>query len=89
MCTAEELALHEIINEAEGFANDGGVEADDGLQLPCHGAGDLDFDLMREVLFEDHDCLMLYDERLAPFVESDGIRTTVLHRLNRFERFRY
>lgn len=63
-CTAEELAPHFTINLAEDdFINDAISPAGVG-HLPSHGAQDEDFNWMREVLFEDHDVLMLFNPAL-------------------------
>jgi len=59
-CTADELALHMIIGYAEEQRRDGSpawgwIEA-----LPHHPDDD-DFDLLRDILFEDNDVLILYN----------------------------
>jgi hypothetical protein len=48
-CTAEELALHEIINLAEAYVRDAVLDVDLAAGLPDHGDQDKDFNLMREV----------------------------------------
>lgn len=65
-CTAEELALHLVIDLAEGFLRDGvtGPDTDEVSALPEHGDADSDFESMRELLFEDHDVLMLFNPSL-------------------------
>ena len=70
-CTAEELALHKIIDLAEAQVLADIVSPAAVCHLPDHGARDEDFHWMREVLFEDHDVLMLYNHAL------DGIDRTV------------
>lgn len=51
------MALHLVIDSAEAGVNDGTVPVD--LSLPEHDAGDHDFVWGRDVLFEDHDVLLL------------------------------
>lgn len=70
-CTAEELALHKILDLAEAHLNDDIVGPAATRHLPDHGNRDEDFHWMREVLFEDHDVLMLYNRAL------DGIENTI------------
>ncbi len=64
-CTAEEMALHMVIDLAEAFVADGIVPTES--PLPARGDEDTDFDWAREVLFRDHDVLMLFN------VSLDGI----------------
>ena len=64
-CTAEEMALHMVIDFAEASVADG--LAPIPQKLPRRGAADTDFDWAREVLFRDHDVLMLFS------VSLDGI----------------
>ena len=66
-CTAEEMALHMVIDLAEAFAADGIVPIES--ELPRRSDADTDFDSAREILFRDHDVLMLFN------VSLDGTRT--------------
>ncbi len=56
-CTGEEMALHKIIEHAseDQFEEDKIYES-----LPVNEEDD-DFDMVSEILFEDHDVLMLYE----------------------------
>jgi hypothetical protein len=61
---AEEMALHLAIRDAPGYLEmrqDAGDERHDAL--PGHH-DDYDWDMCSEILFQDHDVLLLYDERL-------------------------
>jgi hypothetical protein len=61
---AEEMALHLAIRDAPGYLEmwqDAADERHDAL--PRHH-DDYDWDMCSEILFQDHDVLMLYDERL-------------------------
>ena len=75
-CTAEEMALHLIIDAAEGATRDGSLATD--LSLPADPDRDGDFDAVRELLFGDHDVLLLFDPTLdgieAPDWDPDGHR---------------
>lgn len=64
-CTGEEMALHLVIDHAEGDF-DSGIDPSGGEldQLPGRGDADHDFELMRDVLFRDLDVLLLFDMRL-------------------------
>jgi hypothetical protein len=64
-CTGEEMALHLVIDHAEGDL-DSGIDASGGQieQLPDLGGRDHDFELMRDVLLRDLDVLLLFDMRL-------------------------
>ena len=88
VCTAEEMALHEIIQAAEDFVDDEIIDGDALAALPDHGEDDEDFDLMRDVLFEDHDVLMLFNARFEPYVNDPALGTTHLHPQNWFKPFR-
>lgn len=69
-CTAEEMALHMVIDLAEAFVNDGVVPAESAL--PARGDEDTDFDFAREVLFRDHDVLMLFNASLDGIEDDSG-----------------
>ncbi|HUP86911.1 MAG TPA: hypothetical protein VM143_14730 [Acidimicrobiales bacterium] len=87
-CTAEELALHLTINTAEASIADGVVDSVWVDHLPDHGRADQDFDWMRQVLFEDHDVLMLFDPALDGLEHSPGVGTAYLHPRDWFQLFR-
>lgn len=61
-CTAEEMALHLVIDAAEGATRDGSLVNDPSL--PVHPDRDGEFDAVRELLFGDHDVLLLFDPTL-------------------------
>ncbi len=61
-CTAEEMALHLVIDVAEALVSDEILPVEE--HLPGHGEADTDFDWPREVLFRDHDVLMLFNASL-------------------------
>jgi hypothetical protein len=61
-CTAEEMALHLVIELAEGFVADGVSPTHE--HVPAHGEDDTDFELAREMLFRDHDVLLLFNASL-------------------------
>ena len=61
-CTADEMALHLVIDAAEGAAGDGSLATD--LSLPASPDRDEDFDAIRELHFRDHDVLLLFDASL-------------------------
>lgn len=69
-CTAEEMALHLVIDEAEGTAGDASLGTD--LSLPVDPARADDFDAVRELLFRDHDVLMLFDGSLDGIEAPDS-----------------
>ena len=68
-CTAEEMALHMVIDFAEASVADG--MAPIPQKLPRRGAADTDFEWAREVLFRDHDVLMLFNASLDG-IEDDS-----------------
>lgn len=85
--TAEEVALHLSIDLAKGDAI-AGVEPPVQYQdLPDHEDRDSDFEWMREVLFEDHDVLMLYNPALDG-IEIDFDSNDLLHPRDWFQPFR-
>ncbi|MDQ3898718.1 MAG: hypothetical protein M3326_15985 [Actinomycetota bacterium] len=63
--TAEEMALHLVMDAAESAPRDGTLAPD--LSLPASPDRDEDFDAIRELLFCDHDVPLLFD------AELDGI----------------
>jgi hypothetical protein len=79
--------LHHTINVAEAHLTDDIVSPAAVAHLPHHGGADEDFDWMREVLFEDHDVLMVFNP------SRDGVDETVngnssLHPRDWFRPFR-
>lgn len=76
-CTAEEMALHMVIDLAEAFVNDGIVPPHS--LLPARGDDDTDFDWAREVLFRDHDVLMLFNRSLDG-IEDDSSELAAQYR---------
>ena len=86
-CTAEEVALHIAIDLAKGDTEEGLDPPAPYLELPDHGDRDVDFEWMREVLFEDHDVLMLYNPALDG-IENDLDSNPLLHPRDWFEPFR-
>jgi hypothetical protein len=61
-CTGEEMALHIVIDHAESAIRDGMLSPP--ASLPQDGARDTDFDSVRDLLFRDHDVLLLFDPSL-------------------------
>src|SRR5437764_293458 len=68
-CNAEEIALHLILQEARVLldeADDAAYFAELGLPpRPAWSPRHRQFDLMREVFFQDEDVLMSYDAGMA------------------------
>lgn len=73
-CTGEEFALHLVIDLAEAQLADGiiGTGIDTAKALPDHGQADSDFEAMRDLLFTDHDVLILFDPSMDGAEEPDG-----------------
>lgn len=69
-CTAEEMALHLVIDAAEGASRDGTLATD--ISQPAIPGSDDDFDSIRETLFRDHDVLHLFDARLDGIEAPDS-----------------
>lgn len=61
-CTGEEMALHFIIDEAESSLAEGLLSAP--ALLPDDPERADDFELARDVMFRDHDVLLLFDPAL-------------------------
>jgi hypothetical protein len=66
-CTAEEMLLHLAIQDAEAIADDD-IDDEGRQELPEYD-GDYDWDLCSEMLFQDHDVLLL-EEGWADGVED-------------------
>jgi hypothetical protein len=58
-CTGEEMALHVVIDHTESAWHDGTLSTP--ASLPENIDRDEDFDAVRDVLFRDHDVLLLFD----------------------------
>lgn len=86
-CTAEEIALHLTINLAHDHWLNDIVSPPAVWHLPDHGAQDEAFVWMRDVLFEDHDFLMLFNPALDG-IELDTDNGSHLLPANWFEPFR-
>ena len=69
-CTAEEMALHLIVDAAEGATRDGTLATD--LSLPANRSRDDDFGAVRELLFRDHDVLLLFEASLDGIEAPDS-----------------
>jgi hypothetical protein len=69
-CTAEEMALHLVIEAAEGASRDGALATD--ISQPAKPGCDDDFDSVREPLFRDHDVLYLFDASLDGIEAPDS-----------------
>ncbi|MFF8618630.1 hypothetical protein [Streptomyces sp. NPDC015350] len=71
-CTAEEMALHLMIDRARSItANRPNAVRDLVADLPAHRA-DYDWEGCSDELFEDHDVLMLFDDRLDGLEDPDS-----------------
>jgi len=81
-CTGEEMALPLAIDLAEAFVADGLLGPDIGAasSLPDHGGDDRDFEMMRSLLFIDHDVLILFD----PMMDGAEIPDGELDRIERY-----
>jgi hypothetical protein len=60
-CTAEEMALHKIIELAQDMYSSEDESIMDTLQDIPRSKKDEDFDMVSDVAFQDHDVLMLFD----------------------------
>jgi hypothetical protein len=69
-CTGEELALHLVIDSAEAGVSDDVIPMDDSL--PADPERDRDFEWAREVLFRDHDVLLLFNPSLDGIEDNDS-----------------
>jgi hypothetical protein len=84
-CTGEEMALHLVIDFAEGEFDSGFDSDAEALdRLPDCGDADHDFERARDVLLRDEDVLMFYDASLDEIDDPDNdlaaaYRTVNLH----------
>ena len=69
-CTGEEMALHLVIDSAEAGVSDDVTPLDDSL--PGDPERDCDFEWAREVLFRDHDVLLLFNPSLDGIEDNDS-----------------
>ena len=69
-CTGEEMALHLVIDSAEAAVSDETIPLDDSL--PADPERDRDFEWAREVLFRDHDVLLLFNPSLDGIEDNDS-----------------
>lgn len=69
-CTAEEMALHLVMNAVESLF-DGDLVDGWMAELPRAGESDPDFDLARWALFRDDDVLLLFDASLDGVEDPD------------------
>jgi len=77
---AEEIVLHLAIESAPDYLEEGEDAGDEEHDaLPRH-SDDYDWDMCSEVLFQDHDVLMLYDESLDG-IEDPGTDANVYLRI--------
>jgi hypothetical protein len=73
-CTGEEMALHLAISRAEELVRDRPSRVANAIEgLPVH-RHDLDLEACSDLLFQDHDVLMLFDEQLARQPGQPGAR---------------
>lgn len=81
-CTGEEMALHIAVDLAEAFVTDGLLGPDVGRvsSLPDHGDADRNFEKMRDLLFTDHDVLILFD----PSMDGAEIPDSEIDRVERY-----
>lgn len=71
-CTGEELALHMVVELADGFTSDGIIAGDEVRYLPDHVDDDA-FEAVTEYLLEDHDVLMLFMPHLDGIEEEEPL----------------
>ncbi len=69
-CTGEEMALHFVIEAAETGVSDGSLTINQSL--PLDPDRDQDFDWVREILFRDHDVLLLFEDSLDGIEAADS-----------------
>lgn len=87
-CTGDELALHMTIDLARDHLNDEVIDIEAAADLPDHGDKDSNFGLIRDVLFADHDVLMLYEPSLDGIEDDEFSRGSNLHPRDWFKPFR-
>ncbi|MGW1901688.1 hypothetical protein ACWCQB_30685 [Streptomyces hirsutus] len=68
-CTAEEMALHLAIEDAPNYLQDR-PQTDAHHTLPEHG-DDYSWDGCSDLLFQDHDVLMLFDPKLSGIADPE------------------
>lgn len=77
-CTGDEMALHLVIDEAEEEAHCGEIQIPE--YLPSDPERDDDFELVREIMFRDHDVLLLFEGSLDGIEDGES-------EMNEFYRF--
>ena len=87
-CTAEQLALHMILDAAPRLLDQGLVDTDAVADLPNHGDADRDWALLHDALFEDHDVLLLYRADLDGIEADPRVAESNLHPDDWFTPFR-
>ena len=70
-CIAEEMALHLAIEDAPSYLDDIDTRDPEHSEMPEH-RDDYDWDACSDLLFQDHDVLMLFDARLDGIEDSNG-----------------
>ncbi|MET8630429.1 hypothetical protein ABZW30_43140 [Kitasatospora sp. NPDC004669] len=70
-CTGEEMALHLAIRQARTLLRDRPNRVATAIEELPRSEGDFDWDACLELLFEDHDVLMLFDRGLDGFEEGE------------------
>lgn len=86
-CTAEELALHMTLTVAQRHLADGHFDSE-LVGLPDLGEDDRAFARLHEVLFEDHDVLLLYRAELDGVEDDDLVAESTLRPRDWFRPFR-
>jgi hypothetical protein len=84
-CTGEKLALLDVIDLAEALVHRDLIDNNSLASWPEYGVDDQDFDLMRDVLFDSHDVLMLFDPALDGIEGEPGHGSANLHPLDWFK----
>jgi hypothetical protein len=70
-CTAEELAAHAILDEADGFGEDwDDPEAQQQFSFTDFARARADIRWLKDIAFEDHDVLLLFDARMDGIEDS-------------------
>ena len=87
-CTAEELALHMMLNVAPRLLDQGLVDVGAAAHLPDHGDADRAWALLHDALFEDDDVLLLYRADLDGIEADPRVAESNLHPDDWFTPFR-
>jgi hypothetical protein len=70
-CTAEELAAHAILDQAADWAEDWDEEGKAKFGIVDEPRGRADVQWLKDVAFEDHDVLLLFDPSMDGIEESE------------------